>query len=57
MIKLLSANITEERVVNMNKTDKKAITSSSTNLKVNPPTVKVLPFDNGSKKKITRKQE
>jgi hypothetical protein len=40
----------------MNKTDKKAIIKPTTDLKVNPPTAKVLPFDDGSKKKITRKQ-
>jgi hypothetical protein len=40
----------------MNKTDKKAIQISKTNLKVNPPNTKILPFDDGSKKKIVKKQ-
>ena len=40
----------------MRKTDKNAIILSKTDLKVNPTNVKVLPFDDGSKKKITTKE-
>jgi len=39
----------------MNKSEKKAIIPSKTELKVNPPT-KVLPFDDGSKRKIVKKE-
>jgi hypothetical protein len=40
----------------MRKTDKNSIVESKTNLKVNPANVKILPFDDGSKKKITTKK-
>jgi hypothetical protein len=40
----------------MRKADKNAIISSTTNLKITPTNVKILPFDDGSKKKITRKE-
>jgi hypothetical protein len=43
-------------VVDMNKTDKKAIVTSKTNLKINPPNTKILPFDDGSKKRIVKKE-
>jgi hypothetical protein len=39
----------------MNKSDKKATVTSKTDLKVNPPKAKILPFDDGSKKKIVKK--
>jgi|WetSurSiteA1Bulk_404760.scaffolds.fasta_scaffold207268_2 hypothetical protein len=39
----------------MNKSDKKVIILPTTALKVNPPaTLKILPFDDGSKKKISK---
>ncbi len=41
----------------MRKADKNAITISKTTLKVPPTNVKILPFDDGSKKKITSKEE
>jgi hypothetical protein len=40
----------------MNKQDKKAIIVSKTDLKVNPPKGNILPFDNGSKRKIIKKE-
>ncbi len=36
----------------MRKADKNAIVESKTNLKVNPTNLNILPFDDGSKKKI-----
>ncbi len=44
-----------ETVVSMNKTDKNAVISPKVNPKVNPAKAKVLPFDDGSKKKIASK--
>jgi len=40
----------------MNKTDKKETIKLATDLKVNPPNVKILPFDDGSKRKIASKK-
>lgn len=42
--------------MNMRKADKNAITASKTNLKVTPTNVKILPFDDGSKNKIVKKE-
>ena len=40
----------------MNKSDKRAIVTSKTNLKVNPPEGEILPFDDGSKRRIAKKE-
>ncbi len=41
---------------NLNKSDKKEIITSQTSLKVNPPKANILPFDDGSKRKIVKKE-
>ena len=40
----------------MRKPDERAIVPSKTNIRVNPPNAKILPFDDGSKKKIGKKE-
>ncbi|MGD6853094.1 MAG: hypothetical protein ACQCN6_13630 [Candidatus Bathyarchaeia archaeon] len=40
----------------MNKSDKKEIITAQTSLKVNPPKANILPFDDGSKRKIMKKE-
>jgi hypothetical protein len=46
----------QRAVIGMNKTDKKAIVTPKTSIKVNPPNANILPFDDGSKKKIVKKE-
>ncbi len=40
----------------MNKTDKNAVVAAKIEPKVNPAKAKVLPFDDGSKKRVVKKQ-
>lgn len=43
-------------MLGMNKTDKNAVVAAKVNPKVNPAKAKVLPFDDGSKKRMAEKK-